>query len=142
MTEAKQSKKREVTQDHKDAMAKGREQGRAVRAYLEALDGQTSKRGRPVDPDRIKKRLNEISNAIDESDALTRVQLTQERIDLLGKLATIENAANAADFEELEKAFIGVAAGYSQRKGISYQAWREIGVPAAVLKQAGVSRGS
>ena len=31
---------------------------------------------------------------------------------------------------------------YAQRKGISYAAWRELGVPADVLKKAGISRGS
>jgi len=135
------AKKREVTDAHKAAMARGREQGRVVRAYLEALDTQTAKRGRPVDPDRVKKRLDEISNVIEESDALTRVQLAQERIDLLNKLARIEGSDDT-NFEELEKAFVAAAAGYSENKGISYQAWREVGVPAAVLKQAGVTRGS
>ena len=33
------------------------------------------------------------------------------------------------------------AKGYSERKGISYAAWREAGVPAATLKAAGISRG-
>ena len=40
----------------------------------------------------------------------------------------------------LEKAFIGAAASYSARKKISYAAWRENGVSAAVLKAAGISR--
>ena len=31
-----------------------------------------------------------------------------------------------------------VAAAFSTRKGISKKAWREVGVPAAVLKRAGV----
>jgi hypothetical protein len=35
---------------------------------------------------------------------------------------------------------VEVAASYSARQGISYDAWREIGVPAAVLREAGVSR--
>ncbi len=34
------------------------------------------------------------------------------------------------------------AAKYAERKGISYAAWRELGVPADVLKKAGISRGS
>ena len=34
------------------------------------------------------------------------------------------------------------AAGYAERKGISYTAFRSVGVPAAVLKAAGISRSS
>jgi hypothetical protein len=33
-----------------------------------------------------------------------------------------------------------VAAEYGQRKGISYAAWRELGVSPAVLKRAGITR--
>src|SRR5215212_7548473 len=40
----------------------------------------------------------------------------------------------------IEKAFVGAAKGYSDRKRISYTAWRELGVPPEVLKKAGVSR--
>ena len=36
--------------------------------------------------------------------------------------------------------FVDAAAEYSERKGITYSAWRELGVPAAVLKRAGVKR--
>jgi hypothetical protein len=32
------------------------------------------------------------------------------------------------------------AAPYSERKGITYSAWREVGVPANVLEKAGISR--
>ena len=39
---------------------------------------------------------------------------------------------------EEERAFVEAAAPYGERKGISYKAWREVGVPAAVLKRAGI----
>ena len=42
----------------------------------------------------------------------------------------------------LEDEFVDAASGYSQRKGISYTAWRELGVPASVLKRAGIGRGA
>ena len=44
------------------------------------------------------------------------------------------------DLGAIEGAFVEVAASYSKRQGISYAAWREVGVPAAVLKRAGISR--
>jgi hypothetical protein len=40
----------------------------------------------------------------------------------------------------LEKAFVKVARAYSERNGISYSAWREIGVDPAVLKKAHINR--
>jgi hypothetical protein len=33
------------------------------------------------------------------------------------------------------------ARAYSRAKGISYGAWREVGVPADVLREAGIARG-
>jgi hypothetical protein len=45
------------------------------------------------------------------------------------------------DLSELERAFVAVARQYGERKGISYNAWREAGVDAAVLKRAGIGRG-
>ena len=42
----------------------------------------------------------------------------------------------------LEEQFVIAAKGYSERKGISWTAWREVGVPASVLERAGVSRGA
>jgi hypothetical protein len=38
----------------------------------------------------------------------------------------------------LEDVFVSVASGFSERRGISYDAWRDVGVTAAVLARAGV----
>ena len=38
----------------------------------------------------------------------------------------------------LELGFVEHAASYSDRKGVSYTAWREFGVPASVLRTAGI----
>jgi hypothetical protein len=40
--------------------------------------------------------------------------------------------------EELEEGFVKFAGEYSNRKGISVAAWRDLGVPAAVLARAGI----
>jgi hypothetical protein len=42
--------------------------------------------------------------------------------------------------ERLRKAFVKAARPYSKSKGISYGAWREVGVPADVLRDAGITR--
>ncbi len=128
---------RKMTDEHKAALAKGREQGRAVREYLAALE-QERKPGRPVDRKSIEAKLPEIQSRIDaEPDPAKRVELIQKRLDLEERLVEL---GEAPDMEALEKGFIDAAAEYSERKGITYPAWREAGVPAAVLKQAGIKR--
>jgi hypothetical protein len=127
-----------MSREHKQALALGRDQGRSVRRYLEALDQHKPKRGRKRTPDSIKKRLTTIATEVAEADPLHRVHLIQERIDLEAEL---ENKQAVVDLSALEHGFVEVAADYGRRRGISYQAWRQAGVAADVLKRAGISRG-
>jgi hypothetical protein len=130
---------KKMTPEHKQALAEGRNQGRAVRNYLEALGSSPSRRGRRRTPASITRRLGAIEAEIGQADPLKRLQLTQERLDLQREL----DAGSAGnDLEALEKEFVASAGAYSRRKGISYAAWRELGVPAGVLKAAGISRAS
>ncbi|HWC10536.1 MAG TPA: hypothetical protein VG455_04860 [Acidimicrobiales bacterium] len=78
---------RPMTDEHKAALAEGREQGRIVRRYLEAVADRAP-----------------------------------------------------ADMEALEAGFIAVARPYSDRKGLSYAAWRAVGVKPRVLRAAGIAR--
>ena len=66
-------------------------------------------------------------------------QLIQERLDLNSELAA---AGEKVDLSGLEQEFVDAAAAYSARKGISYAAWRELGVEPGVLKRAGIPRSS
>lgn len=126
-----------MSKQHKDALAKGRWQGRAVRDYLTALETER-KPGRKVDRSAIESRIAEIQRTIDaEPDAARRVTLIQKRLDLEERLVSLQDEP---DLERLEADFVAAAAEYSERKGISYTAWREAGVPAAALKQAGIRR--
>jgi hypothetical protein len=129
--------KKKMSAGHKAALAVGREEGRAVRDYLNALEAHQPKRGRKRTPDSINKRLATIDAEMDTAEPIKRLSLAQERIDLEDELAGLENADS---IDEYEAAFVEAAAGYSERKGISYPAWREVGVPAATLKAAGVAR--
>ena len=124
---------------HKQALAEGREQGRAVRQYLEALEAHKPKRGRKRTPDSIQKRLRTIEERVGGADPLTRLQLVQERMDLQRELAA---GQQKVDLSALEKEFCGAARAYGDRKGITYAAWRELGVDPAVLKKAGIGRGA
>ncbi len=78
---------RPMTDEHKAALAEGRDQGRVVRRYLEAIARRHS-----------------------------------------------------AEIQGLEAAFIEIALPYSERKGLSYEAWRAVGVQPRVLRAAGISR--
>ncbi|MDP8931734.1 MAG: hypothetical protein M3O70_24995 [Actinomycetota bacterium] len=109
-----------------------------VRNYLEALhtDGQ---RGRPIDRQSLQARIERVQSQInEESNAARRVELIQQRLDAERRLAELEQST---DRESLERDFIEVAKSYSERRGITYSAWREVGVPAAVLREAGITRG-
>ena len=127
-----------TAKDHKAALAEGRNQGRAVRMYLEAIEANKPRRGRKRTPESIKRRLDRIEAEIEAADHLKRLQLVQERLDLQAEL---EASAVTVDLSSLESAFIEAAGPYSERKGISYAAWRELGVDPNVLKRAGISRG-
>jgi hypothetical protein len=137
MAEKKRRGPKVVTKEHKAAMAAGRAESRAVSNYLEAMAANKPKRGRKRTPDSIKNRLEVIEAELDEADMLTRVNLVQERMNLLEELGAMEERV---DVEEFEGEFIKVAAKYSERRGITYAAWREIGVTPDVLKRAGVGR--
>jgi Skp family chaperone for outer membrane proteins len=137
MAPAQKRAKRTMSSDHKAALAQGREEGRAVRRYLEALEAHKPKRGRKRTPESIQKRLADIEKRIGTADPLTRLQLTQERMNLQTEL---ETKSQTVDLSSLEKEFVKAAKTYGQRKGISYAAWRSAGVDAAVLKKAGISR--
>jgi len=95
------------------------------------------KRGRKRTPESIKRRLNTIKNEFENVDAVTQLKYAQERLDLAIELAEL---TAKVDIAPLEKAFVKIAKGYGERNGITYSAWREIGVDATVLKKAGVTR--
>ena len=131
--------KKSMSAAHKAALAAGRQEGRAVRDYLNALEAHQPKRGRKRTPESINKRLATIDQQMSSTEPVKRLSLAQERINLEEELYALENAAS---IEEFEDDFIEVAASYSERKGISYAAWREVGVSAATLAAAGITRSS
>lgn len=134
---AKKGPKNPLSDQHKAAMAAGRTEGRAVREYLDALRSNKPKRGRKRTPDSIKARLTKIDEELLEADALEELRLLQERRNLTDEL---ESMSAQVDMSALEAEFVKVAKSYSQRQGISYATWREVGVEASVLKAAGISR--
>lgn len=126
-----------MSKSHKDALAQGREQGRYVRRYLEAIEAHKPKRGRKRTPESIQKRLAAIERLLPDADPLSRVHLIQERMDLEKELA---QTTAKVDLTRLEQDFVTVARSYGERKGLSYAAWRAAGVDPAVLRKAGITR--
>ncbi len=140
MAETKKANKRgpvALTDEHKAAMAEGRKQGRAVRNYLEALEAHKPRRGRRRSPESMRKRLAAVNDELPSADPVTRLNLIQERMDLE---AALDAAETVVDLSALEAEFVAAARGYGERKGISYAAWRELGVSPAVLGAAGIKR--
>lgn len=128
-----------MSDEHKAALRAGRDETRAVRRYLDAVASTKPKRGRKRTPDSIMKRLSTIEQELPSAGALKALHMRQERIDLQAELTASDEKVDIAD---IEKAFVTAARGYGERKGISYQVWREAGVSAEVLKKAGIGRGA
>ncbi len=134
---AKRGPKNSITDQHKAAMAEGRIEGRVVREYLEALRNSKGKPGRKRTPESVRRRMAAIETELGGANPVRELELVQERFDLERELATMQTKV---DPKSLEVGFTKVAASYSKRKGISYSAWRAVGVEPTVLKKAGISR--
>jgi hypothetical protein len=137
MAASEKGAKRPMSAEHKEALARGREEGRAVRLYLEAIEEQRPRPGRRRTPESITRRLNVVNDKIVGADALARLHLLQEKADLEAELV---RADAGEDIAELEARFLKVAKSYGERKSIGYAAWRAAGVDAEVLERAGIGR--
>jgi len=133
----KRGTKSPMTDEHKAALAKGRAEGRIVREYLEGLRATKPKRGRKRTPETITKRLDAITQEIAAASPIDELLLIQERKNLEAERAAM---SNSIDMTALERDFVSVAKSYADSKAISYSSWRDVGVPASVLKTAGISR--
>lgn len=120
-------------------MAQGRQESAAVRVYLEALRSSKPKRGRKRTRDSVESRLGEVEAQLAAGvSPMDELGLVQERRDLRAELEAFGDDGGGLEAAQAE--FVKVAASYSERRGISYASWRDVGVPAAVLREAGVPR--
>ncbi len=126
-----------MTDEHKAALARGRRESKAIKSYLAAIS-VPKRRGRPVTPEALEAKIEALdARKRSEADPLARVDLIQARLDAQ---AALDDMTATVDMEALEAGFVRYASSYSERKGISWAAWREAGVPASVLAAAGVKR--
>jgi hypothetical protein len=119
--------------DRPTARGERRAETAAVAAYLTALRAPKVPANSRAN---LEKRRVQIEQWIaDEPSPIREVELRQQRLDIDAQLAQIDQAAR---LPELEEAFVKVAASWAKRSRISAAALREVGVPARVLKQAGL----
>ncbi len=129
--------RRAMSPEHKAALAKGREEGLAVRRYLEAIESSRPRRGRKRTPASIDKKIAATRARLDSAEALTKLHLLQELKDLEEERGRVDDGAGLGD---IEKQFVKVAKSYGNRKGISYGTWRKAGVSPQLLEKAGIAR--
>ena len=111
----------------------------AVRDYLKALEQNAPRRGRRRTPESVERQLAVLEGEMEGASVTKRLDLIQQRIDLEADLEALQQAGSV-DLSALEAGFATHAAAYGGRRGISYAAWREIGVSSATLKSAGIRR--
>lgn len=129
------SKRKPYSSEQKEFLSEGREQSKIIRQYLEAIELSKPKRGRKRTQESIARQLKSIDNTFKTSNPLNRLHLTQKKIELNAELERIKNTP---DIAALEAQFIEVAKDYSERKGITFPAWKEQGVNVDVLAKAGI----
>lgn len=131
------------------------DEARAVRSYLEFLmpskpsadETEKSDGRRQASPETIEKRIAAVDAKIAGANTLAKLDLIQKRKELEAQLVIARKAAAAGKASDpaaikaaLEQGFIDHAGAYCERKGITYAALREMKVPPAILKAAGITR--
>jgi hypothetical protein len=126
-----------MTRAHKQALARGRDDSRAVSRYLEALEADKPRPGRQRSTQTMQTQLRQAETRLRQARGLDRLLLMQQRADLRAALA---RRNGKVDLAAAEREFVKAARGYGERKGIAYATWREAGVPPSVLSKAGIAR--
>ena len=111
----------------------------AIRDYLKALEQNAPQRGRKRTTESVGRQIATLEDELAGASITKRLGLIQQRIELEADLEALSQASSV-DLTALEAGFATYAAAYGGRRGISYAAWREIGVSSATLKSAGIRR--
>lgn len=115
------------------------DQARIVRRYLSAIESGRPGRGSKRATDAIGSRISKVDELLVSADPLTRLHLTQERIELHAEQVRLNNGSHHP-LAQLEREFTRVVRSYSDRNGITFAAWRQCGVDAKVLDQVGIHK--
>ena len=109
-----------------------------MRDYLAALQTQERKRGKQRTLKSVTSQLAAVEERLtgDAVDPVDRVLLTQELLNLQAERSAMEETR----LESLESRFVAVAKSFSDRNGLTWDAWRAADVPPAVLRRAGIEQ--
>ena len=129
---------RKLSAAHKQALAEGRTMSAVVDRYLSAVN-TPKRRGRKVSKAALVQRLADARAKAKSSSGVDKVLAAQDVRDLEIRIANMDSASGG-DIKSLESAFVKIAKRFGENRGIGYGAWRDAGVPAVVLKKAGVAR--
>ena len=80
----------------------------------------------------MERRVAAIDDELATASPTRQKTLLQQRRDLQVEM---ERSGRPVDIDTLEAAFVDIAKRYSEQHQFSYQSWREVGVPAAVLER-------
>ncbi|MEY2468914.1 MAG: hypothetical protein QOF21_1612 [Actinomycetota bacterium] len=83
--------------------------------------------------------MHQVDTLLMSADPVQKLHLTQERIDLHAEHLRL-TSNTTGEFADLERSFVRVARSYGDRHGLTYSAWRQIGVDADVLAKAGIKQ--
>ena len=123
----KKQKHHSALPENTEKRTAGMRASHAINRYLHFLS-ETTQRGRPVDIGKL------------EADIATTDNYAQKAV-LLAKLHREQaKQTDRPDGDELRNEFLKYINPYSERHGITYQVWRELGVPVADLKVSGFRR--
>jgi len=118
-----------MTEESKAKVQAGMAEARAIRAYLGLVqsDGFRIRGPRAKSPEQLQEQIATTTDPV-------------ERLKLRPQLrAALDIEMTEAD---LIKNFVEHCEAFSTKHGITYADWRDEGVPASVLKEAGISRAS
>jgi hypothetical protein len=135
---AKRPGERKLSAAHKRALAEGRTMSATVDRYLSAVN-TPKRRGRKVSKAALEQRLAVARTKARSATGVEKVLAAQDVRDLQTRIANM-SVASGGDIKSLEAAFVKIAKRFGENRGIGYGAWRDAGVPAVVLKKAGVAR--
>jgi hypothetical protein len=135
---AKRPGERKLSAAHKRALAEGRTMSATVDRYLSAVN-TPKRRGRKVSKAALEQRLAVARTKARSATGVEKVLAAQDVRDLQLRIANM-SVATGGDIKSLEAAFVKIAKRFGENRGIGYGAWRDAGVPAVVLKKAGVAR--
>ena len=130
-----------MSDDHKAALARGRESRKAVEAYITALAevNKPKPRGRQKTAEQIEEALATARKSLAEAGPMEKLVFASQEITLEKELAAKRTEAEPVDLSVLEAGFIEYGREYAEAKGIVYGAWRQAKVPRRILQVDGIT---